>query len=194
MPRRVQYQETQMPYQQFNESLQASDLSGRISNKIHIDEFSAKMGDDADVIVTTFKVFGKNPANDLERFLERGYNWILDAETSPGEVAKDEYLVFVECPRRTWYPEKLISLFGDLSNLTEHKPEDWQVLYFQDKRNPTYKLNKKSLNQIIPLSPRAYKEAKESKNVLESMLNSARISRKKGDIDGFTSFKRTTRD
>ena len=167
-----------MPYQQFNESLQASDLSGRISNKIHIDEFSAKMGDDADVIVTTFKVFGKNPANDLERFLERGYSWILDAETSPGEVAKDEYLVFVECPRRTWYPEKLISLIGDLSNLTEHKPEDWQVLYFQDKRNPTYKLNKKSLNQIIPLS----------------MLNSARISRKKGDIDGFTSFKRTTRD
>ena len=183
-----------MPRQQFNDSLQASDLSGRISNKIHIDEFSAKMGDDADVIVTTFKVFGKNPANDLERFLERGYSWILDAETSPGEVAKDEYLVFLECPRRTWFPEKLVSLIGDLANLTEHKPKDWTVVYHQDKRNPVYKLTQEKISQIVPLSPRSYREVRDTKSMMESMLNTAGVSRKKGDIDGFTSFKRTTRD
>ena len=179
---------------QLNESLEAQDLAGRISKKIHIDEFSSKMGDDSDVIVTTFKVFGKKPANDLERFMERGYSWILDAETSPGEVAKDEYLVFMECPRRTWYPEKLNSLLGDLTNLTEHDSDSWQVTYFQDKRNPTYKLVASNLNQIVPLSPRAYKEARASKEMLESMLNSAKISRKKGDIDGFTTFARRPRD
>jgi len=183
-----------MPSQQLNEALEAQDLAGRVSKKIHIDEFSSKMGDDSDVIVTTFKVFGKQPANDLERFLERGYSWILDAETSPGEIAKDEYLVFVECERRSWYPQKLMSLIGDLTNLTEHEQDDWQVMYFQDKRNPTYKLNTKSLNQIVPLSPRNYREAKGTKNVLESMLNSARISRKQGDIDGFTAFERRPRD
>ena len=177
-------------------ALSSEDLIDRVEDLIHIDEYKPKMGDDDDTIVVSFKVFGKQPAYDLETFLERGYSWILDAETSTGEISDGNYLVFLEAERRTTFPENFYSLLMDLHNLTNIK--DWRMVVFDINVDPKNQIaipvTKQSLANNIPLSPKAYRDLKATKNVLESMLNSARISRKQGDIDGFTAFERRPRD
>ena len=50
-------------------ALDPQDLEGRIEDTIHFDEYKPKMGKDDAVIVATFKVFGKQPAYDLENFI-----------------------------------------------------------------------------------------------------------------------------
>ena len=39
------------------EGLQYKDLDGMMKSTMHVDEFAAKMGDDADIIVISFFVF-----------------------------------------------------------------------------------------------------------------------------------------
>jgi hypothetical protein len=40
------------------------------------------MGTDADVCVISFKVAGKEPSADLVSFIEKGYDFVLDADVS----------------------------------------------------------------------------------------------------------------
>ena len=178
-----------------NEGLERNDLEDRIRPTIHIDEYTSKMGKEDQIIVVTFKVFGKQAAVDLEKFFEKGYDWILDAETSVGELMDGDHAVFVEAERRTTFPKKLMSLISDLKNVTN--VNKWEVTYYQSAKrrdNESADLSADNLARLVPLSPRAYRSMKDSQMAMESILNSARISRKKGDTDGFASFKRTARD
>lgn len=177
------------------ENLETQDLEGRISPVIHFDQYVPKMGNEDEVIVSSFRVFGKHPAIDLENFIEKGYGWVLDAETSPGELSEGDYLVFVEAKRRTYFVGEFMSLLEDLKNICDVK--EWQMVYYSTQLDERHvkpePVTEQSLN-TIPLSPRAYRERKASNNVLESMLNIARVPRKQGDIDGFKPFKRRFRD
>ena len=83
------------------EGMDPNDLEDRVKPEVHFDEFSAKMGPDDGVVVASFKVMGHSAAVDLETFLEKGYDWILDAETSAGEIEDSHYLVFIEAERRS---------------------------------------------------------------------------------------------
>jgi len=47
------------------EGLQYKDLDGLMKPTVHVDEFSSKMGDDADIIVLSFFVRDKTAARDL---------------------------------------------------------------------------------------------------------------------------------
>ena len=98
-------------------ALDPQDLEGRIEDTIHFDEYKPKMGRDDAIIVATFKVFGKQPAYDLENFIEKGYDWVIDAETSAGEISEGRYLVFVEAERRTSYPRKFMAYDRDWETL-----------------------------------------------------------------------------
>ena len=56
-----------------NEGLERNDLEDRIRPTIHIDEYTSKMGKEDQIIVVTFKVFGKQAAVDLENFFENAF-------------------------------------------------------------------------------------------------------------------------
>jgi len=73
------------------EGMDPNDLEDRVKPEIHFDEFGAKMGTDDDVIVASFKVMGQAAAVDLETFLEKGYDWILDAETSAADIEDSDW-------------------------------------------------------------------------------------------------------
>ena len=62
------------------EGLEAGDLARLIHPELHVDEFKSKLGDDADVVVVSFKVDSKEPANDLVAFIEKGYDWVRPPE------------------------------------------------------------------------------------------------------------------
>ena len=131
------------------------DLKRLVHDELHIDEYKSKMGDDADVCVVSFKVAGKEPAIDLVSFIEKGYDWVLDADVSSGEKEGGDYLVFVELDRTLAMPEQIYQLIADIVNLTEQDINDWRVQYF--KSNKEYDLTVEALSQIIPLTPEKYR-------------------------------------
>ena len=139
---------------QLNENLEHGDLKRLVHSELHIDEYKSKMGDDADVVVISFKVSGKEPSADLVSFVEKGYDYVLDADVSSGEKEGGDYLVFVELERTEKLPEQIISIMEDLINLTEQELSDWRVRYYKSTKD--HDLTAETLEQIIPLSPEAY--------------------------------------
>jgi hypothetical protein len=118
---------------QLNENLEQGDLKRLVTASIHIDEYKSKMGDDADVCVVCFKVAGKEHAIDLVIFVEKGYDWVLDADVSSGEKEGGDYLVFIELERTPELPKQINMMVSDINNLTEFKLEDhdldWNIIY-----------------------------------------------------------------
>lgn len=143
-------------YNTLNENLEMGDLKRLIGNSIHIDEYKSKMGDDADVCVVSFKVSGKEPAADLVSFIEKGYDWVLDADVSSGEKEDGDYLVFVEIERNTELPNQIMEMVSDITNLTETSIVDWTGRY--QKTNKDFELTEEALSSIIPLTPDNYRK------------------------------------
>lgn len=139
------------------EGLEQGDLKRLIHPELHVDEFKSKLGDDCDVIVLSFKVDSKDPAADLVSFIEKGYEWILDADVSSGEMDDGSYIVFAELDRDESAPENIMSLMDDLMNLTDQDIEDWRVRYYKAHKETTLSLE--ALHNLIPLSPEAYERA-----------------------------------
>ena len=136
------------------ENLEMGDLTRLVHNELHIDEYKSKMGTDADVCVISFKVSGKEPSADLVSFIEKGYDFVLDADVSSGEKEGGDYLVFVELERTDKLPEQILEIMEDIMNLTEQKIEEWRVRYY--KSTTDNDLTQESLANIIPLTSEAY--------------------------------------
>jgi hypothetical protein len=136
------------------EGLEKGDLARLIHPELHVDEFKSKLGDDCDVIVLSFKVDSKAPANDLVAFIEKGYEWIIDADISSGEMDDGSYIVFVELDRKESAPENIIDLINDILNLTGQKIDEWRVRYYKAHKETTMSLE--ALQDLIPLTPEEY--------------------------------------
>ena len=139
------------------EGLETGDLARLIHPELHVDEFKSKLGDDQDVVVLSFKVDSKEPANDLVAFIEKGYEWVLDADISSGEMEDGSYIVFVELDRSDATPDNIMDLMNDLMSVTDQEISDWRVRYYKAHKEITLSLE--ALNDLIPLSPEAYEKA-----------------------------------
>ena len=136
------------------ENLEQGDLKRLVHNELHIDEYKSKMGTDEDVCVISFKVSGKEPSADLVSFIEKGYDFVLDADVSSGEKEGGDYLVFVELQRSEKLPTQIMAIMNDLINLTEQTIDDWRVRYY--KSTTDNELTPEALANIIPLSSESY--------------------------------------
>lgn len=143
------------------------DLQRLVDPELHIDQHRSKMGEDDDVIVVSFKIQGKEPANDLVSFLETGYEFILDADASPGEISPGQFLVFFELSRRTTAVDRIYQIVEEVLNLSLQKMDEWRFAYgAPDQRGTrrkftTYPFTKENLEKMIPMSPREYREMNE---------------------------------
>jgi hypothetical protein len=138
-------------------ALQVNDLEDIVETTVHIDEYRSKMGDDSDVITLNFKVKYYDPAVDLVNFIEKGYDWVLDADISTGEMEDGSYLVFVELQRRPSAPGSIYNLVKDLQGITANKLKAYTFKYYKD--NEYHPLTIQAIQEIVPLTPRSYKEA-----------------------------------
>ena len=134
------------------EGLEYKDLDGMMKPTIHVDEFSSKMGDDQDIIVLSFFARNKTAARDLMGWFEKGYDWVLDADMSPGEIKPNRYLVYVEMRRRNAAPRQINEMLEDLETLTEFEPSDWQMTY-NGKEQPW---DPETFAKLVPLNPKDY--------------------------------------
>lgn len=136
------------------EGLEKGDLARLVHDEIHIDEFKSKLGDDADVIVLSFKVDSKEPADDLVSFIEKGYEWVLDADVSSGEMDDGSYIVFVEMDRDDQAVDHIIEMVEDFANLTDRQATEWRVRHYKGREERS--LTADDLRAIIPTSPEEY--------------------------------------
>jgi hypothetical protein len=137
------------------ESLGFRDLEGLLKPTIHVDEFSSKMGDDDDIIVISFFVRDQQAAKDLMMWFEKGYDFVLDADRSPGEIRPGRYLVYVEIRRRSTAGGNVQQLLDDLNTLTEFEDSSAWTMHYRDKTVP---FSRDTFDSTVPLTPRAYRE------------------------------------
>lgn len=154
------------------EGLNFKDMIGLLKPKVHIDEFVSKMGDDDDIATVSFYVRNSDAANDLVEWFEKGYDFVLDADRSPGEIKPNRYLVYVEMKRRSDLPSKLQEMITDLASLTEWNESDWRVLYDDSEMD----FDVEYLGSRLLLSPHSYRIAKDAD--LNMMRESAGIQPK----------------
>jgi hypothetical protein len=138
------------------EGLELGDLKRLVHSELHIDEFKSKLGEDEDVVVVSFKVKGKDPAQDLVGFIEKGYDWVIDADVSSGEMDDGDYIVFVECDRTPKIAKQIYGMMEDVMNLTEQTIKDWRVRYYKGDKD--HELSEESLAELIPSTPEAYRK------------------------------------
>jgi hypothetical protein len=148
------------------EALSFKDLDGMVKPTIHVDEFAAKMGDDEDIVVVSFFVRSKLAAEDLVTWFEKGYDFVLDADRSPGEISPGRYLVYVEMRRRSSVPKNVATMLDDLSTLTEYSANGWHMTY-NDREVP---FTEENFTAMVPLSPKEYKKR------VEKDLNEWRVA------------------
>jgi hypothetical protein len=137
-----------------SESLSFKDLDGLMKPTIHVDEFSSKMGDDDDIIVVSFFVRDQQAAKDLMNWFEKGYDFVVDADRSPGEIKPNRFLVYVELRRRSTAGGHVEQLLNDLNTLTEFDVDDWSM-HYKGKDVP---FSRDTFDSMVPLSPRAYRD------------------------------------
>jgi hypothetical protein len=170
------------------EGLEEGDLARVVHPKLHIDEFKSKMGDDADILVLSFKLTEKDPATDLMSFIERGYEWVLDADISTGELEDSSYLVFVEAERNPQAAKQIDKLIDDLLNLTAQNKSEWRFQYQKNKLE--YPISADNIRKIVPLTPDSY-ISKYSDDKLKDKINAlketARVPMdKQAPVNSFT--------
>lgn len=167
-----------------SEGLEQGDLDRLVHNKLHVDEFKSKMGSDADIIVLSFKVDGKEPARDLMNFIERGYEWILDADISSGELDDGQYLVFAELERDPASAKYIYQLMSDIMNLTDTDLSDWKFQYRKNSRE--HDITSDNIADTIPMTPESYR-AKFGDKELDAMKAAAGVStQRKAPVNSWT--------
>jgi len=150
-----------------SENIGFKDLEGLLKPTIHVDEFSSKMGDDDDIIVISFFVRDQQAAKDLMSWFEKGYDFVLDADRSPGEIKPNRYLVYVEMRRRSTAGANVEQLLDDLNTLTEFEnATDW-TMHYKGKDIP---FSRDTFDSTVPLTPKEYRKR------YEEELNEVRVA------------------
>lgn len=158
-----------------NEGLDYHDLKGQIAPTLTVDEYAAKMGKDSDIVTLTFIMNSKLAAKDLVTWLEIGYDFVLDASVSDGEIEPGKYLVFVEMNRRTSVPDRIVEILQDLETLTDINIKDWVVTVDEEEHDANIDV----LKQVITLSPHDYRIEKEHEKELNEFREIAGLANKK---------------
>lgn len=133
-------------------SLRENDLRDLVDHIFEIDSYASKMGDDKNIVTLSFSVVDKNAAEDLSGFLERGYEFILDSDVTPGEQEDGAYRVFVELERNKSVPDQIVEIMDGVSKLSGR--DDFKFRYYKGFRS--HDLSLEALNEFIPVEPEKY--------------------------------------
>lgn len=140
-----------------NEGLEYKAMVDMIKPTVYVDEFKSKVGEDDAYVVLSFYVHNIIVAEDLVKWFETGYTWVIDADRSPGEIEPNRYLVFAEIKRRTQLLDQMQEMLEDFSTLTDLELEDWTVTYDGED----YPFDPEILKGKLILSPQSYREEHE---------------------------------
>lgn len=147
-------------------ALRANDLEGLVKNIFEIDSFRSKLGDDDEIVVLSFTVDYADPAQDLENFFEMGYEFVMDADVTSGEMDDGNYKVFVEIERSRKIAEQIMSLIDGLKVLTGI--ERFKFRYHKSFKS--FEATEENLDMIVPKNGSEY-EIATSRDKLNNFTN-----------------------
>jgi hypothetical protein len=132
-----------------------------------IDSHKSKIGNDEDTVVLCFIVEEEDPAKDLENFIEMGYEFVLDADVTPGETEDGVYQVFVEIERSKHVAEQIFEIIEGVKQLAEL--DDMRFRYFKSFKSHPADID--MLTAFVPKDRVAYE-----------------LSTKRNRLDNFSEF------
>lgn len=132
--------------------LKANDLRDLVYNIFEIDSYKSKMGDDKDIVTLSFSVKEQAAAEDLMNFLEKGYDFVLDADVTKGEQSDGTYKVFVEMERDRSASDNILELADGVQKLSAI--DDLKFRYYKNFKS--IPLSADNLQEQLPLDPDAY--------------------------------------
>lgn len=139
------------------ESLRADDLRHLVKKVFEIDSFKSKVGDDESIATMSFTVDQEDAAKDLENFIEMGYDFVLDADTSPGEGDDGKYRVYVELERTRHIADQILEIIEGVKRLTGL--EQMRFRYFKSFKSE--EATHDNLFAVVPKDKAAYEVATE---------------------------------
>lgn len=145
------------------EGLDHLDMENQVIPTVSVDEYVAKMGANKDIVTLAFIVKSQEVGKDLVEWFENGYDYVLDASTSSGELEPYRWLVFVEMSRRSTVPSRIIEMLSDLKTLTNLKVTDWTIVVDEEEYEP----DEHVLKQVMILNPNVYKEQEKEESLNE---------------------------
>lgn len=128
-----------------NEGLKEGDLDGLVLNIISIDEYESKIDDSA--IVIGFYVSYKDPANDLNKFIQKTNANIIDTDVSPAPTEDGFYIVFVELEKDKELVKNILTLVSNINNLVNI--DDWKFNIYGKKGDIDF--NEDNLKKYITI-------------------------------------------
>jgi hypothetical protein len=141
--------------------LRAGDLEYLVKPVFEIDSYKSKIGDDDDVVVLSFTVDSQDPAKDLESFIEMGYNFILDADVSPGELDDGKFRVYVEMKRNRHVPEQIIEIIQGVKKVSGL--DEMRFRYFKSFKSEEATFE--NLSAAIPITKNGYNSVTDEKRL-----------------------------
>lgn len=139
-------------------TLKTNDLKNTISKVFEIDGFKSKMGSDEDIVVVSFSCLDGNVAQDLMNFIEKGYGFVLDADSTTGEQSDGTYKVFVEIQREKGLVDNIVELLDGVGKLS-----DIQMFRFRYYKNfRSQEASQENLQAAIPETAEEYKQISSS--------------------------------
>lgn len=129
------------------EGLREGDLEDLVLPLLSIDEYESKIDDDA--IVVGFFVQDRDPANDLNRFIQKSAVSLLDTDVSPAPNEDGYYVVFVELMRDHAFPRKVLDILATLSGLTGIN--NWQAKIHDE--DGVFPVDEKTLTVKVRMDP-----------------------------------------
>lgn len=144
-------------------SLQSNDLKDYVNEIFTIDSYKSKMGQDKEIAVLAFEVKDQQPAKDLMNFIEKGYDFVLDADVSTGENSKGKYNVFVEIERDRHLPKRISDMLDEVSKLTGI--ENWKYRYYKNIESKPFSVSE--AENDIPLNGDSYESMVNEYNQVE---------------------------
>ena len=146
--------------------LRQNDLEFTVDNVFEIDSFKSKMGDDKDIVTLSFAIKGEQPALDLVKFIETGYDFVLDADKTSGEQADGKYIVFVELERSKKSPNQILEILDGVKKISNQN--DLRFRYYKNFRSQP--ADESNINEQLPLDPGAY-DIKTNQTQMENYKN-----------------------
>ena len=132
--------------------LRHGDLKDLVYDVFEIDSYASKMGEDKNIVTLSFSVKDRAPADDLVKFLEGGYSFILDSDVTSGEQADGTYKVFVELERDNKSNDNIMEIVDGIKKLSEI--DKFRFRYYKNFRS--HNISIESLNEFVPTDPDNY--------------------------------------
>jgi hypothetical protein len=140
-----------------DENLHGGDLKHLVKKVFDIDSHKSKIGEDEDLCVLSFTVDSEDPAKDLENFIEMGFKYVLDADTTPGELDDGKYRVFVEIERTRKIAKQIFEIVEGVKKISGL--EDMRFRYFKSFKSQDATLE--NLENAVPTDSNSYEIATE---------------------------------